>query len=61
MATAGDVNHDGYSDVLVSAPEWDNDPSQNLFMGKVYFYVGTASGLSPTVQSTAIGLPPLIT
>ncbi len=41
VSTAGDVNNDGYSDVMVGAPEWNNT-------GKVYVFHGSSSGLSAT-------------
>lgn len=45
VSTAGDVNDDGYSDVLVGAPFYDNgQPNEGLVFG----YYGTAGGL-PTV------------
>lgn len=38
VAAAGDVNGDGYGDVIVSAPYFD-------YYGKVYAYYGSATGL----------------
>ncbi|KAF5418272.1 MAG: hypothetical protein C5S49_01955 [Candidatus Methanogaster sp.] len=52
VASAGDVNGDGYYDVIVGAP--DNDTGGNN-AGKSYVYLGSASGLSTTVSWTAIG------
>jgi hypothetical protein len=49
VATAGDVNGDGYSDVIVSAHFYDNDQSNE---GKVYVYHGSSSGLSITPNWT---------
>ncbi len=46
LATAGDVNRDGYADVLISAPGHrleGGDPS-----GRVYLFLGTAGGLAAT-------------
>lgn len=43
VATAGDVNGDGYSDVAVGAYLWDNPHSDE---GRAYVYHGSASGLS---------------
>ena len=51
VSTAGDVNGDGYADILVGAPEWENDvltPNE----GKAYLYLGAASGVSTTPVST---------
>ncbi|MEW5870491.1 MAG: FG-GAP-like repeat-containing protein [Chloroflexota bacterium] len=45
VATAGDVNGDGYSDVIVGAMSWDNG-SQELNEGKAFVYHGSASGLN---------------
>jgi hypothetical protein len=42
VAGAGDVNGDGYDDVIVGAPTFD----QGFQFGKVYVYHGSASGLS---------------
>jgi hypothetical protein len=44
VATAGDVNGDGYSDVIVGAPFFDNDESSE---GRAYVYHGSPAGLSP--------------
>ncbi|MBN2550499.1 MAG: FG-GAP repeat protein [Anaerolineales bacterium] len=47
VATAGDVNGDGYSDVIVGAAFYDNH-SQEINEGKVYVYHGSPGGLSTT-------------
>ncbi len=46
VATAGDINHDGYADVIVGAPFYTNGQG---FEGAAYVYYGSASGpsLSP--------------
>ena len=49
VATAGDVNGDGYSDVLVGADGYSSSA------GKAYLYLGGASGLSTTALWTAVG------
>jgi hypothetical protein len=41
--TAGDTNHDGYADVIVSAYQHSGGQSQE---GKVYLYPGSSSGLN---------------
>jgi hypothetical protein len=46
VASAGDINGDGYSDMIVGAPAWDNGQAGE---GKAYLYLGGASGLSTTV------------
>ncbi|MBK6877605.1 MAG: FG-GAP repeat protein [Ignavibacteria bacterium] len=43
VSTAGDVNGDGYSDVIVSAENYDNDLQNE---GRIYVYHGSSSGLS---------------
>jgi len=50
IATAGDVNGDGYSDVIVGAPLYDNGETNE---GGAYVYYGSASGLSATPNWTA--------
>jgi hypothetical protein len=50
VASAGDVNRDGYDDAIVSAPSYDNDQLQE---GRVFVYLGSSAGLSPTAAWTA--------
>jgi len=52
VATAGDVNGDGYSDVIVGAPSFDNGETDE---GRAFVYRGSASGLSLTSSWTAEG------
>jgi hypothetical protein len=52
VASAGDVNGDGYDDVIVGA-HYNDDGGGSA--GKVYVYLGSASGLSTTVSWTATG------
>jgi hypothetical protein len=42
VAHAGDVNGDGYADVLVGAPDFDNGQTNE---GRAYLYLGTPDGL----------------
>jgi len=49
VATAGDVNGDGYSDVIVGAPD------KSVYTGKAYLYLGGPSGLSASSSWTAVG------
>jgi len=50
LGTAGDVNGDGYSDVIVGAHTYDTAGND----GKVFVYYGSASGLSTTADWTAV-------
>ncbi|NLD38164.1 MAG: hypothetical protein GX654_14965 [Desulfatiglans sp.] len=50
IASAGDVNGDGYSDVIVGAYGYDNDVTHE---GRAFVYYGSASGLSNTPSWTA--------
>jgi hypothetical protein len=56
VATAGDVNGDGYADVIVGADDYDHPQSGE---GKAFVYLGSAAGLSTTpswtVESDLIG------
>jgi hypothetical protein len=45
VGTAGDVNGDGFADVVVGAPNWWSTPSTG---GAAFAYLGSASGLLPT-------------
>jgi hypothetical protein len=49
VATAGDLNHDGYADVIVSARGYLSHT------GRVYVYLGSASGLHSTPSYTFTG------
>ena len=50
VATAGDVNGDGYSDVVVGAE------GATTFTGKMYLFLGSASGLPAVASATWTGL-----
>jgi hypothetical protein len=50
VGTAGDINNDGYSDVIVGAEDFSNG---NLREGKVFLFRGSASGLEATPFWTA--------
>jgi hypothetical protein len=44
VSSAGDVNADGYSDVLAGAPHYDNGDDDE---GAAFLYYGSANGLNP--------------
>ncbi|MCI0635917.1 MAG: integrin alpha, partial [Actinobacteria bacterium] len=50
VSGAGDVNGDGYDDVIVGAPLYDNSPTNE---GRVFVHLGSPSGLSPIAAWTA--------
>ena len=50
VATAGDVNGDGYADVIVGADDYDNGQTDE---GRAYVYLGSAAGLAATAAWTA--------
>ncbi len=50
VGTAGDVNADGYSDVIIGAPKFDNGQGDE---GRAFVYHGSAAGLSLTANWTA--------
>src|SRR5207247_2613703 len=50
VSTAGDVNGDGYSDVIVGAIYYDNGQMNE---GRAFVYLGSASGLGTTPAWTA--------
>ncbi len=47
MGTAGDVNGDGYADVIVGAYSYDNGETNE---GRAYVYHGSAAGLSTSAN-----------
>jgi hypothetical protein len=50
LGTAGDVNGDGYDDVLIGSALYDNGENNE---GRAFLYLGSASGLSATPAWTA--------
>jgi len=55
VAAAGDVNGDGYADVIVGAHMHDAGGGANANRGRVYVYLGGASGLATTPAWTGSG------
>ena len=54
VASAGDVNGDGFDDVIVGAPFYDIDSLTNTNEGALFVYYGSASGLSATADVSII-------
>jgi len=55
VSTAGDVNGDGFSDFVVSAPEFDGGEADE---GKIFLYLGAANGPGPlsfTAEGNQVG------
>ena len=50
LASAGDVNGDGYGDVVVGAPDYDNGATNE---GRASVYLGSGSGLAASAAWTA--------
>ncbi|MBN2384720.1 FG-GAP repeat protein [bacterium] len=50
LNTAGDVNGDGYTDIIIGAPFYD---STHVDGGRVYVFHGSASGLGPVADWTS--------
>jgi hypothetical protein len=52
VSTAGDVNGDGYDDIIVGAPQYNDSESNE---GRVLIYLGSPSGVSSSVHRILIG------
>jgi hypothetical protein len=46
VATAGDVNNDGYADIIIGAPTFHSDEVQVGAVGAAFVYHGSAAGLN---------------
>ena len=55
VATAGDVDGDGYSEIIVGAPGHNADCSGMVFRGRAYVYFGSAAGPATTEAWTGSG------
>jgi hypothetical protein len=53
VASAGDVNGDGFDDVIVGAPFFYQGPTTDV--GRIYVFLGSAGGLSTVPAFTAEG------
>lgn len=53
VASAGDVNGDGYADVLVGEPDYNNGPVPSC--GRVMLFLGSRLGLSATPSWIQLG------
>jgi hypothetical protein len=49
VSSAGDVNGDGYSDVIVGAPKYDNGQTDE---GAAFVFPGSAAGISLSLQKS---------
>ncbi len=49
VSTAGDVNGDGYADVIIGASQYKGSGRNEISEGQAYLYLGSANGLSQTV------------
>ncbi|MEO8664003.1 MAG: integrin alpha [Ignavibacteria bacterium] len=47
VSSAGDVNNDGYSDVIIGSPTYDNGQTDE---GRAYVYYGSSEGLSDSAD-----------
>ena len=49
VASAGDINNDGYSDIVIGSPLYSNG---QLYEGRSYVYYGSSTGPSQTPDMT---------
>ena len=52
VSSAGDVNHDGFSDIVIGAPS--ADPANRTDAGSVYVVFGRSSGFSSTLALSSL-------
>lgn len=53
VTCAGDVNGDGYDDLIVGSPSWKN--AQAVTVGKAYLFLGSKNGLGAKPHQTLTG------
>jgi hypothetical protein len=53
VSAAGDVNGDGFDDLIIGAPNWDESPNNDI--GKVFVFHGSSSGLAASPTWTKLG------
>ncbi|MBK7101211.1 MAG: FG-GAP repeat protein [Flavobacteriales bacterium] len=51
VSTAGDINGDGFSDLIVGAPNWESDAATLGSEGAIFIYYGSAVGKPGTVPN----------
>lgn len=52
VSTAGDVNGDGYSDLIVGSRTWESNTVTELSEGAAFIYYGSATGINTTPDLT---------
>ena len=58
VAGAGDVNGDGYDDIVIGAKFQNNTLNGNFGSGVAYIFVGSVSGVNPTPTAILNGMNP---
>ena len=52
VSTAGDINGDGFSDLIVGAPNWESDAATLGSEGAIFIYYGSAAGIGAVPNVT---------
>jgi hypothetical protein len=55
VETAGDVDGDGYADVIVGAPGWEDTPKEEPSEGGIFVFLGSSGGLASSPAWRAEG------